>query len=135
MFYRWGWMPIYTPFNFLSLLSSCLRLLARSGTRDISHPFPFVFSPFHNPAGFAPAPLPTYCPLIAGPLTFSVEARIQVLGRSRAIFEPCPFVFTSMKTSYTLSLQPCYFLAKCSCGGSAVITILPPESVHTTARP
>lgn len=29
----------------LLLLSSCLRLLARSGTRDISYPFPFVVRP------------------------------------------------------------------------------------------
>lgn len=37
----------YTPFNLLSQLSSYLRLLARFRTRDISHPFPFVFSPLH----------------------------------------------------------------------------------------
>lgn len=126
MLHRWGAGCPYTPFNFLSLLSQ-LPSQTSGKIRDKGHLPPISLCvqpvPLHRPACFVPAPLPTYCPPISGPLTFSLEARIQVLGRRRAVFEPCPFAFTSMKASYTLSLYPVtslqIFLVWVSCDHNA----------------
>lgn len=69
---------------------------------DISHAFPFVSSlcpTSQASTRFIPAPLLTSCPLIFCPLPALVETRVQVPGRSRAVFEPCLFLFTSPVTS------------------------------------